>query len=272
MPAKLPTVIAGIDDLFYQNVAFATLYFIISLWLVLGIKTNVMGGRGTFNAAVFFMDIEDLQATLTAGSCSSRVVFNVPDAESTGLELEWAAQLNANFDFAITASFIDAELKSTVTTTDANGVTTPLPGIVSGNPLPTVPETQVAAAGNYVWDIGNGWEGFTTAVYQYVDERITQFGDLAPGFGTINLLALGNEIGGPLTQDSFTFDPVLPDYDIINWRIGARNDQWEVAFFVDNLTDERAFLALDQERGTLARQGYIINEPRSYGVTARFAF
>ena len=40
--------------------------------------------RGSFNVAAFYMDISDLQATVTAGSCSSRVVFNVPKARSAG--------------------------------------------------------------------------------------------------------------------------------------------------------------------------------------------
>jgi iron complex outermembrane receptor protein len=49
------------------------------------------------------MDIEDLQATVTAGSCSSRVVFNVPKAHSTGLELEYAGTPTEHFDFSISA-------------------------------------------------------------------------------------------------------------------------------------------------------------------------
>jgi hypothetical protein len=38
------------------------------------------------------------------------------------------------------------------------------------------------------------------------------------------------------------------------------------------VTDERAFLALDQERGTLGRVGYLTNRPRTYGLNARFEF
>jgi iron complex outermembrane receptor protein len=45
-----------------------------------------------------------------------------------------------------------------------------------------------------------------------------------------------------------------------------------VALFVNNVTDERALLALDQERGTLARVGYLTNQPRTYGVNTRVRF
>ena len=44
------------------------------------------------NAAVFHTQMKDLQVTLDAGSCSSRVVFNVPKAHSTGIELEMTCE------------------------------------------------------------------------------------------------------------------------------------------------------------------------------------
>ena len=50
--------------------------------------------------------------------------------------------------------------------------------------------------------------GYGTATYTHVGSRITQVGD--ESLGTVNLLALGHEIGGPLTQTTFTFDPLHP--------------------------------------------------------------
>ncbi len=238
-----------------------------------GIKTTVMGGRGTFNLAVFHMDIENLQATVTAGSCSSRVVFNVPEARAQGIELEWTAQLTHFFDVALSASYNDSELSSSLTSTDANGNVSIVSGIQEGNRLPTVPELQVALAGNYRWEMDGGWAGYFSGVYQHVGSRFTQIGDQAAGFGTVNLLAFApNNIGGPLTQSTFTFDPELPAYDIVNLRLGFLNEKYDISFYVKNVTDERALLALDQERGTLARVGYLTNQPRTFGVTTRVKF
>lgn len=45
----------------------------------------------TLNFAVFHSEIEDLQVTLDAGSCSSRISFNVEEAHTTGMEFELAA-------------------------------------------------------------------------------------------------------------------------------------------------------------------------------------
>ncbi|MGE5716829.1 MAG: hypothetical protein ACM369_09295, partial [Acidobacteriota bacterium] len=73
-------------------------------------------------------------------------------------------------------------------------------------------------------------------------------------------------------QNTFTFDPLLPAYDLINVRLGIRQGIYEIAFFVNNLTDERAFLSLDRERGLLARVGYLTNQPRTFGLTMRLDF
>ena len=245
-----------------------------TLWnYEVGSKSTFMDGRGTFNISAFHMDIEDLQATVTAGSCSSRVVFNVPDAASTGLELELAAQPTPFFDFALSASYTDSELKSTLTSTDAAGNVSVVSGIQDGNRLPTVPEFQAAAAASYRWSLNHDWAGYFTATYQHVGSRFTQIGDQAAGFGTVNLLAFDpNNIGGPLTASTFNFNPELPAYDIVNLRLGFLTAAWDLALFVNNVTDERALLALDQERGTLARVGYLTNQPRTFGVTARVNF
>jgi iron complex outermembrane receptor protein len=245
-----------------------------TLWnYEVGSKSKIMGGRGSFNAAAFYADIKDLQATVTAGSCSSRVIFNVPKSRSTGVELELELAPTDAFDFAVSASHINSELQSTLTSTDSAGVTSVVAGIKDGNRLPTVPEFQMAAAATFHWQMSHGAAGYATGAYQHIGDRYTQIGDQAAGFGTVNLLSFGTTgIGGPFTQNTFTFDPKLPAYDIVNLRVGFLKDRWDVALFVNNITDERAFLALDQERGTRARVGYLTNQPRTIGISTRVVF
>ncbi|MDE2924279.1 MAG: TonB-dependent receptor [Acidobacteriota bacterium] len=244
------------------------------LWNVeIGSKSTIMGGRGTFNVAAFTMDISNLQTTVTAGSCSSRLVFNVPNARSTGLELELTAQPSAVFDFAISASYASSELGSTLTSTAADGTTSVVSGIEKGNRLPTVPRFQAAVAATWRWEAGD-WAGYLSSAFQHVGSRFTQIGDHAPGFGTVDLLALSatNPVGGPLTQTTFRFDPEMPAYDLLNLRLGFLNERWDIALFVNNALDERALLALDQERGTRARVGYLTNQPRTIGLSSRINF
>ncbi len=236
-----------------------------------GTKSTILEGRGSLNLSAFYIDIRDLQATVTAGSCSSRVIFNVPKARSAGFELEFSATPNENFDIAISASYNDSQLRSTLNSTAADGSVSVVSGIDSGNRLPSVPEFQLAAAATYQWLMGRS-VGYLTGVFQHVGSRFTQIGDQGAGFGSVDLLTFARTIGGPLTQGTFTFDPELPSYNIVNVRLGVLRGPWDIAAYVKNATDERALLALDQERGTRARVGYLTNPPRSFGLSANFRF
>jgi iron complex outermembrane receptor protein len=233
-----------------------------------GFKSRLADGRASINLSAFYMDIRNLQLTVTAGSCSSRLIFNVDKARSQGLELEVTATPNEHWDFSVSAGLNDSKLRSTVS---SGGQV--LSGLKAGNRLPSVPKVQMSAGATYGWQVNPGSRAFVTGSYQFIGSRYTQIGDLATGFGTLNLNSFGaNTIGGPLTQGTFTFDPLLPSYSLVNLRAGLTRESWEVAVFLNNVTDERAFLALDQERGTRGRVGYLTNQPRTGGVTLRFNY
>ncbi len=236
-----------------------------------GVKSQVLNGNGAINVAAFYMDIEDLQATVTAGSCSSRVIFNVPKARSQGFEVGFEAAVNRNLDFAISASFTDAELRSTLTSTDPSGVVSVVSGIEEGRRLPSVPQFQFAGAATYQWQVRANALAYITGTYQHIGSRFTQVGD--EDLGTLDLLSFGaNTIGRPLTATTFRYDPELPAYDLVNLRAGVRRNAWDVSVFINNVTDERALLSLDRERGTRARVGYLTNLPRAIGVSTRIDF
>jgi iron complex outermembrane recepter protein len=235
-----------------------------------GLKSRVLKGSGAFNIAGFYADINDLQATVTAGSCSSRVIFNVPDARTQGVEVEFEVAPTGNFDFAISGSFTDPELRSTLTSTTPEGVSV-VSGIERGRRLPTVPRVQIAAAATYQWQVRRGALAYVTGTLQHIGSRFTQVGD--EDLGSLNLLSFGaNTLGGPLTASTFAYDPELPSYDIVNLRTGVRRNAWDISIYLNNVTDERALAALDQERGTRARIGYLTNQPRTFGVSTRFDF
>ena len=59
---------------------------------------------------------------------------------------------------------------------------------------------------------------------------------------------------------------------MLNLRFGLTRERWEVAVYANNLTDTRAFLGLDRERGTRARVGYLTNQPRTLGMTLNFSY
>jgi len=240
-----------------------------TLWdYEVGVKTSVFQNRGTFNIAAYHMDIENLQATVTAGSCSSRIIVNVPKARSSGIETEFEVAPSDAFDFAFSANLNDSALKSDFRA--SNGAI--VAGIREGNRLPSVPEFQLAAAATYHWQMRNSMAGYLTGVFQHVGNRYTQVSDQEAGFGTVDISSFAGDIGGPYTQNIYTFNPLLPAYNLLNLRVGVLKGNFDTAFFINNVTDETAYLALDIERGSRARVAYMTNQPRTFGVSTRFTF
>ena len=188
-----------------------------------------------------------------------------------GVEVEFEAAPNRHIDFAISATFNDSELRSTLTSTDASGNVSIVSGIEEGRRLPTVPRFQLVTAATYQWEARPGALAYITGTYQHIGSRFTQVGD--EDLGTLNLLSFGaNTIGGPLTAGVFTYNPKLPAYDLVNLRAGVRRNNWDIAFFINNLFDELALLSFDQERGTRARIGFLTNQPRTFGISTRLDF
>jgi iron complex outermembrane receptor protein len=87
--------------------------------------------------------------------------------------------------------------------------------------------------------------GFATATIQYIGSSFSRFENEEDGFGSI---------GGP----SPTAAPLFP--------CGGP------AFYINNLWDETARLALDYERGRSARVGYITSQPRTFGLYGHVTF
>jgi iron complex outermembrane receptor protein len=232
-----------------------------------GVKAQT--GHSTISVSAFDMEVTDLQLTVTAGSCTSRLILNAPKARSQGVEAEVTLAPDEHWDFAASAAFNNGKLRSSLKDGSGNIIS----GIRDGNRLPSVPQVQLSGAATYGWFVGQGARVTISGSYQYTGSRFTLIDDEAPGAGTVNLNSFApNTIGGPLTQSTFTFDPLLPGYSIVNLRLGLARDRWEAAVFATNLTDTRAFLALDRERATLARVGYLTNQPRTMGVTLRFNY
>jgi iron complex outermembrane receptor protein len=233
----------------------------------IGSKSRLAGGRGLFSVSAFYVDIQDLQVVVTAGSCSSRLVFSVPKARSVGGEVEFALAASDHLDFAVSAGYNDSEIRSDV----RDGTGAIVSGIETGKRLPSVPYFQFAGTATYQQPISDEFQGYVTAAYQHIGSRFTQVGDDL--LGTLDLNSFGaNNIGGPFTQSTFTYNPELPAYDIVNLRLGVRHGVWDIAVFANNLFDERALLALDRDRGTRARIGFLVNQPRTIGVSTRLDF
>jgi iron complex outermembrane recepter protein len=252
----------GVDALTYGN---RPTYEDETLW------NYELGVRGqsqavTFAAAAFYTDISNLQVTADAGTCSSRVVFNVPEAHTMGVEVEFSVNPTPELELSLAGSLIEAEFDSSVTTT-AGAV---IAGIREGNRLPTVPKFQLAATAQYTWDVSPDAEASVGAAFQHVGSRYTQPSDQENNPRTF---VHGLPFGGAPASAATTLDLRLPDYQIVNLNAGI---EWSnglgVQVYVNNLFDENALLSFDRERGGRARLGFNIGQPRIIGVTLRKRF
>ena len=236
-----------------------------TLWNYEGGVKSRFGGI-TFNGAVFYTDIKNLQTTLDAGSCSSRVVFNVPKAHTKGVEAEVKARMASGLDVSLSGSLLEAEFDSTV----KDGTGAVIGGIREGNRLPSVPKFQVSFDVTYTREVREGVNGYLKASVQHVGSRFTQASDQEnnPRSFVSNL-----PFGGATGLVPTVVDLKLPSYEIVNLSAGLEMpDGVDLTLYVNNLFDENALLSFDRERGGRARLGYSVGQPRTVGVTVRKSF
>ncbi len=231
-----------------------------------GIKAEFDNGI-SLQVAAFHADIEDLQVTLDAGSCSSRISFNVEEAHSTGFEFELTARPADGLELGLAGSIAESEFDSTVRA-ETGGI---LGGVEDGNRLASVPEFQMSGNATYTipTEMFAGSDFFLQATVQHVGDRITQPSDQLPGAGTFTSgLPFAGATGTEVTQ----LDLELDAYTLINVNAGFAKENWEAVLYVTNLTDENADLSFDRERGGRARLGFRTNMPRTVGLTYRRFF
>jgi iron complex outermembrane receptor protein len=236
-----------------------------SLW---NYEVGVRGRRRGLNfaAAAFYTDISNLQVTLDAGSCSSRIVFNVPKAHTMGLEFELSAEPVEGLSIALNGSLVEAEFDSTV----VDGTNTVIAGLREGNRLPSVPKFQISASASYAFPVAEDAEGYVGASVQHVGSRFTQSSDQE---NNPRSFVSGLPFAGATGAGATVVDLRLPSYNYVNLSAGV---DWTnglgVMLYVTNLFDENALLSFDRERGGRARLGFNIGQPRQIGITIRKRF
>lgn len=268
-PLNIPLCSGGADGPDAMTFGNHPTYDDETLWnYEAGVKAS--SGMFTFNAAAYYNDIRNLQVTADAGSCSSRVVFNVPKAHSQGVEVEFSARPVSGLELSLNGSVIDSKFDSSVLDSGGNVIA----GMRDGNRLPTVPKFQMAAIGSYTVPVFTDVEWNITASYQHVGNRYTQPGDQEAGQGSFTNSLWYNPADDTFGSGSYNFGSyLLPSYDLVNLSTGL---SWQnglsVTVYAKNLFDEDTLLSLDRERGGRARLAYNVGMPRTIGVIVRKSF
>ncbi|MDO8863827.1 TonB-dependent receptor [Haliea sp. E1-2-M8] len=168
-----------------------------------GVKADLWEGRARVNASAFYYDYQDYQGFVFQGITTQ--VKNL-DAEIYGGELEFFLSPAEGWEFAAGLSLMEATVEGVELA----------PGIFEDQNMITAPDVSVNFLGRYGWQLRNGGNVSAQIDGVYVDEQ--QY----------------NTNNSPLTLGE--------DYTLWNARVGYEHphgdNSWEVAMFVNNLTDE----------------------------------
>jgi outer membrane receptor protein involved in Fe transport len=216
-----------------------------TLWnYEVGARTSWYDNRLVLNSALYYIDWSDIQLALPLGTAFGTI--NAGQSRIIGAELELQARPAAGLDLALSAGYNDGEL-----TQDTPGAPAgPNPGF-KGDRLPGVPRLNLAASAQYTFPLSSGGlDGFGRADYSYTGDSTTTFNDLSTANGLPS-----------------NFNP--DDYGLLNLRLGVQNERWSAALFVENATDERAQLLIDNAAVT---ERITRNRPRTFGMNVRYNF
>lgn len=211
-----------------------------NLWSYeLGTKSSWNGGRATLNAAAFYIDFQDIQQRVLL-ACGFDFVANIGAARSLGFELEGSIRPTDDLILQAAVGYTDAEFTESV------------PGLVDeGARLQQIPRLTASGSFEYTLPI-SGWNGSDTFLR----------GDIA-------------HVGSSISRTVDSNNPrTRPSYTLANARLGLKAEDWQAAFYIDNLFNEDAVLGDNRTLAAEAagRPRIVRSRPRAIGVEFRKNF
>ena len=223
-----------------------------------GIKQELFDRRARMSATVFQYRVKDKQLTAGSGTINMNQLINADKVTGQGVELDFQAILSDSLHMSLGGSYNDTEIKDSnlfvqtcgnfpntggvagCTVTGTPG-TIPFTQLLNGNPLPRAPKWQGNFTLRYSTPVANG-EFFAYTDWAYRD-TYNMFLYEAKEYKAKSLLEGG-------------------------LRVGYKWDNYEVAAFARNITDEvQSVGAIDFNNLT-----GMVNEPRTIGVQMKASF
>jgi outer membrane receptor protein involved in Fe transport len=214
-----------------------------------GVKTDVVPGVLSLDAAAYYVDWSDIQLQVFDGVVNGNA--NGGSARSKGVE--WTATLapSSGLTFVWSGAYTDAKL-----TSDTDRI---IVGGRNGDPLPYSPKWASTLDGQYEWTLANGANAYVGATWRYVGRQST-------GFPGVNGVLFGAR------------QIRLPTYSVFDLRGGVEFERVSVELYVKNLGDERGPLDLTgfgQTQPNAARNpngSATVLRPRTVGVSVSSRF
>ncbi len=202
-----------------------------------GWKTLLMDGNLQFNGNVYFIEWTDMQVSRFDPQNVSILTFieNAADSEILGVEADTVWSVNENLTLFAALSYNDTEL------TETRGQAVEL--VPVGSSLPLTPEFQGNLRGRYEQPFAGDYVGFVQAGVQYADST------------TSSLVAADSR-----EQDS---------YVTADLSFGVTQENWSAEIFIENLTDERAELFINDQDDIVR---IATNRPRTVGLRVSYDY
>ncbi len=184
----------------------------------LGVKSQLWDGRATVNAAVFYIDWQNVQIRAPGSLTTVNAVINGSSATSKGIEVDTAIQVTDNFTVTAAASYTDPTYDSGFQDGRLNAA---CPALVA---TPTACTTDVG--GNQIT---------RTSKFQFYGSATYEIPDVVGDFGAFVRADYSHRgkqfpLGANLARTGAI--------DLVNARIGLRSDTYTIAAWVDNLFDK----------------------------------
>jgi iron complex outermembrane recepter protein len=204
-----------------------------------GTKTSWADGKLRANAAVFFIEWDDLQLNLPNPAVPAQFyIANVGGARSAGLELELSARPQSSVDVFATLGYTHARFKDGSVSSGLD---------VSGNALPSTPGYTATAGAQYSRALGTRVEATLYGRAEAVFYGAFQYDD-----------------ANTAEQEA---------YALANFRAGVRGRRLFAEAWVRNAFDTR-YIPVAFAYGNFAPSGFVgeMGPPRTFGITGGITF
>ncbi|MEQ5787662.1 TonB-dependent receptor [Erythrobacter sp. NFXS35] len=236
----------------------------------IGLKAQTANGKAKVNIAAFYEEFSNFQVLEFTGTAFA--TFNVPVAESRGVEIEGLLRPNDELTINLGATFLEASYPD-----DCAGTQTSVQVLsLCGYDLTNAPRIIALLGGLWEKPINDTTEFFVSGQVRIEDDQRTSTqAIILPGAAEI-------AAAGGLQQAIDTAPPIIADIQdgkaFVNLRAGLRfaGGAYAIEGWVTNLTDEvvRGVTFNTTLRGSGAansRSAFVL-PPRQYGVTLRARF
>jgi outer membrane receptor protein involved in Fe transport len=236
----------------------------------IGLKAQTGDGALTVNVAAFYEEFTNFQVLEFTGTAFA--TFNVPIAETQGIEIEGMFRPTDELTFNFGATFLEASYPDNC----AGNQTSVQVVALCGNDLTNAPQIVALLGGMWEKPINDSTEFFLAGqVRMEGDQRTSTQAIILPDATQI-------AAAGGLQQAIDAAPPIIADIQdgkaFVNLRAGLRfaGGQYAIEGWVNNLTDEvvRGVTINTTLRGSGAansRSAFTL-PPRQYGVTLRAKF